>query len=261
MKFSCIKFNLTKTATLYWISNSRLWKIVLLLETFQSWPGKLTKGVLFHQDNAPSCTQVWWLQWLLCMTVALNRLITLLILVWHHSDYFLFPNMKKITLGWVAVGLYDWWWGHKICSWGLFWGSGWELLYQGNPSTATPINGRSVWTAGEIYMLKNKPNFDQIGLLDHRQLMNFSAHPCIILSMTFSFVREFENRCIVLSSLNNWNGFSGGIMFLGCPSVRLSVRPSGSYDKVLSRYSTKVDLCVSIFAQHACTRIVRVMNN
>ena len=33
----------------HWISNSRLWKVVL--ETYHEWPGKLMKGVLFYQDN------------------------------------------------------------------------------------------------------------------------------------------------------------------------------------------------------------------
>ena len=56
------------------------------------------------------------------------------------------PSWK--TLGWEAVT--DRWRGH-ICSWGLFRGSGWELLYHGNPSAATPMEevcgsqGRLCW--------------------------------------------------------------------------------------------------------------------
>ena len=39
-----------------------------------------------------------WLQWLLCMTVALNWLITLhILLIWHHLTYFLFPNKQYWT--------------------------------------------------------------------------------------------------------------------------------------------------------------------
>ena len=45
-----------------------------VLET--SWNVKLTKGVLFRQDNAPAHNGLW-LQWLLGVTVALNWLITL----------------------------------------------------------------------------------------------------------------------------------------------------------------------------------------
>ena len=55
---------------------------------------------------------------------------------WAPSCYFMFPNMKKTTLGWEAVS--DRWWCH-ICSWWLFQGSGWEFLYLGNPSAATPM--------------------------------------------------------------------------------------------------------------------------
>ena len=53
------------------------------------------------------------------------------------------------TLGWEAVG--------HICSWGHFWGSGWELLYHGNPSAATPIEevcgpqGRIWWKTNHIW--------------------------------------------------------------------------------------------------------------
>ena len=97
-----------------------------------------------------------WLQWLLCMTVVLNWFITVhIILIWHHltkevlqlppwSNYFLFPTMKKKT--WLR-SWEDRWWGH-ICSWGLLWGSGWELLYmywswESKHCTAIPME--EVW--------------------------------------------------------------------------------------------------------------------
>ena len=78
----------------HWISNSGLLKV--LLETFCERPEKLTKGVLFHQDNA-SCTQVCgcndccaWM-WLSTGWSASIFLFSDLA----PSDYFLFPNMKK----------------------------------------------------------------------------------------------------------------------------------------------------------------------
>ena len=77
------------------ISNSGLWKVVL--EAFQnglenwrreSW---LTKTVPLHTSL--------WLQWQLCMTVALNRLITLHCPDLAPSDYFQFSNIKKLLAG------------------------------------------------------------------------------------------------------------------------------------------------------------------
>ena len=91
------------------------------------------------------------------------------------SHYFLFPNMQK-TLGWEAVS--DQWWGH-ICSWGLFQGSGWELLYHGE-SKCCNTNGRNVWTAEET-MLKNRP---------HLVIFDY----CIIVSLwTFQLTLVFRN--------------------------------------------------------------------
>ena len=58
------------------------------------------------------------------------------------------PQHEKKTLGWEAGS--DWWWG-RICSSGLFRGSGWELPYQRNPNAATPmeevcgLQGRLCW--------------------------------------------------------------------------------------------------------------------
>ena len=68
------------------------------LETFCEQPGKLTKGVLFHQDNAPAHKSV------VAMAAGHDCGFELI----EHppyspdlapSDCFLFPNMKK-TLGW-----------------------------------------------------------------------------------------------------------------------------------------------------------------
>ena len=55
---------------------------------------KVTKGVLFHQDNAPAPSLC--LQLLLCVTVVLNWLITLhILLIWHHLNIFHSPTGKK----------------------------------------------------------------------------------------------------------------------------------------------------------------------
>ena len=69
----------------HWISNSGLRKVAL--ETFRERPGKLMKPrtMLLHISL--------WLQWLLCMTVALNWLITLhILLIWHHLTIFCSPT-------------------------------------------------------------------------------------------------------------------------------------------------------------------------
>ena len=60
-------------------------------------PGKLTKGILFHQDNAPAYKSV----------VAMAAVRDCDFKLIDHppdfapSDYFLFPNMK-LTLGWTS---------------------------------------------------------------------------------------------------------------------------------------------------------------
>ena len=56
----------------------------------------MMKGVLFHQDNAPVGLHKFVVQWLLCVTVALNWLITLhILLIWHHLTIFCSPTWKK----------------------------------------------------------------------------------------------------------------------------------------------------------------------
>ena len=83
----------------HWISNSGLWKVVL--ETCRGWPGKLTKGVPFHQDNAPAHKSL----------VAMAAVHDCGFELGDHppffhpssdlapSNYFLFPNMKKLFAG------------------------------------------------------------------------------------------------------------------------------------------------------------------
>ena len=75
---------------------------------------------------------------------------------WLGTIYFLFPNIKK-KFGWEAVS--DRWWGHRhICGWRLFRGSGWELLYHRNPSTATSMKEVCGLQGRLQCMLKNKPH-------------------------------------------------------------------------------------------------------
>ena len=125
-------------------------------------PGKLTKEVLFHQGQC-SCTQVCGCNgccaWLWLWT-GWSPSILWFGPIWLFSVP---QHEKKKTLGWEAVS--DRWWGH-ICRWILFWGSGWELLYHGNPSTATLME--------EVCGPQRR--LDQIRPLHHSQPLNFSAH-------------------------------------------------------------------------------------
>ena len=129
------------------ISNLGLWKGVH--KTFRKRPGKLTKGVLFHQDNAPAHMSV----------VAMAAVRDCGFEVVDHpsyspdlapSDYFLFPNRNKN--GWEAVSDRC---GH-VCSW-LFRGSEWELLYHGTPNAATPME-EVCGPQGRLYVEKHKPH-------------------------------------------------------------------------------------------------------
>ena len=79
-------------------------------------------------------------------------------LIWHHLTILLFPNMKtKTNLAGKQYRTDD---EVIICSWGLFRGSGWEVLYHGNPCST---DGRNVWIAREN-MLKNKQRLVRIDL-------------------------------------------------------------------------------------------------
>ena len=76
----------------HWISNSGLWKSST--RDISKHPGKLTKGVLFHQDNAPAHKSV------VAMAAVHDRGFELVDCPPYSPDlapcdYFLFPNMKK----------------------------------------------------------------------------------------------------------------------------------------------------------------------
>ena len=109
----------------------------------------MTKGVLFHLAGQCSCTQVCGCNgccaWLWLWTGWSPSIFS-----WYGT------NMKKHLVG------NEYRTDDEICSWGLFLGSGWELLVS-QEFKYYNTDGRSVWTTGET-MLKNKPHlikFDQ----------------------------------------------------------------------------------------------------
>ena len=113
----------------HWISKSGLWQDVVLSHFKRS--GKLTKGVLFHQDNAPACKSV------TAMATVRDCGFDLVDHPPYYfpdlapSDYFLFTNMKKNT--WLGNSI-----GPMMKSY-LQLRTGWALLYRGNPSGATVL--------------------------------------------------------------------------------------------------------------------------
>ena len=132
----------------HWISNSGLWKVVL--ETFQRRPGKLTKRVLFHQDNAPAH------KFMVAMAAVRECGFELVDDFPYSpdlapSDYFLFSQMKKIWLG-SSIRL-------MMTSYLPF-----RTFSRIRKRASIPqyskccnTNRRSVWTEGET-ILKNKPH-------------------------------------------------------------------------------------------------------
>ena len=128
-------------------SNSGLWNVVQ--ETFRERPGKLTKGVLFHQDNAPAPKSV-------VAMAAVRDCGSELVDRPPYSpdlgptDYFLFPNMKEKNNTWLGSSIGPMM--RSLSAFGdFFQGSGWELLYHRNRCNT---NGRSVWTAGRLWFEK-----------------------------------------------------------------------------------------------------------
>ena len=78
----------------HWISNSGLWKVVArhFMNGLENWRREscFTRTMFLHTSL--------WLQWLLCVTVALNWLIILhFLLIWHHMTNFSSPTWKKLS--------------------------------------------------------------------------------------------------------------------------------------------------------------------
>ena len=148
-----------------------------------------------------------WLQWLLCITMASNWLITLhILLIWHHLTIF-FSQHEKMWLWSSIVPMMR---SYVSAVENIFLGSGWEPLYHENPSAATlmeevcELQGR---------LLKNKPR-GQIWPLHHSQPMNFSAHPHIMCLITYAINNwrvYFQNQINPLLVLLRKTGFFDGI--------------------------------------------------
>ena len=186
--FSCINSTFPDTNCIvffqinpHWICNSGMWK--LLLEAFRRCPGKLTKGVLFHQDNAPAHKS------LVALAAAVHDCG--FELVDHHppysdlalSDYFQFPNMKKKHLARKQN-----WTGDEHISAEL-WGPFFRIRMRASiPQESKCCNTarRSVWTAGET-IFKNKPH-----------LVKFNH--CIIVSLwTFQPTLIYQKYILMLT--------------------------------------------------------------
>ena len=130
----------------HWISNSGLWKVIL--EIFCERLGKLTKGVLFHQDNAPAhksmvamaavCDCGFWTGWLPS------------ILIWHHLFSAPQHEKKRKKKTWLGSSI------GPIMSY-LQLSTFSRIRMRTIPRKSKPCNsdGRSVWTC----MLKYKPHF------------------------------------------------------------------------------------------------------
>ena len=143
-----IKFNLSwYYLHPHWKSNSGLWKVIL--ETFRRWPGKLTKGDLFHHDTAPAHKSVVAMAAMCDCGFELVYQLSPSIFSWLGTIYFLFPNMEKHLAG-KQYRTDD-----KVIS-------AVEDFLRIRMRASIPreskhcnTDGRNVWTAGET-MLKNK---------------------------------------------------------------------------------------------------------
>ena len=132
----------------YIVCFHRVWQWIYLTDK----TGFLLFGT--HCIGQCSCTQVcgWngccaWL-WLWTGLITLH-----ILLIWHYL--FSVPQHEKPHLAEKQYLTDD---EVIFCSWALFRGSGWELLYIPRESKRCNTNGRSVWTAGET-MLKYKYNY------------------------------------------------------------------------------------------------------
>ena len=125
-----------------------------------------TRAMLLHTSL--------WLQWLLCVTVSFNWLITFhILLIWHHLNIFCSPTWQNPT--WLGSSI----WPIIICSWGLIRGSGWEFLCQ-RESKRCNTDGRSVWIAGETIMLKINNIWSNSTIASYSQPFLWSFQPTFV---------------------------------------------------------------------------------
>ena len=163
-----------------WISNSGLWKAVL--ETFCEQPGKLTKGVLFHLDNAPAHKSV----------VAMAVVHDYGFEVVDHplyspdlapSDYFLFPNMKKTT--WLGSSIWPMMRSYLHLQLRTLSRIGMRASIP-RESKHCNTDGRSVWTTGET-LWKNK--------FDHCIIVSLWTFQPTLVSELYMLTESNDNRC------------------------------------------------------------------
>ena len=194
------------------MSNAGLWKVVP--ERFPERPGRLTKGVLFHQDNPAHKSVV---AMAAVHDCGFELVITLhILLIWHHLTIFCSPTWKN-TWSWEAV--LDSWWGH-IYSWRLFQGSGFMRASLPWEAKHCNIHGRSLWTAGET-MLKNKSHLVKFDLcIIVSQPMNISAHFRMYSCTNWNISRYSSSES---HPLLNTNFFLGGGLLLGVNSPQLAL--------------------------------------
>ena len=132
-----------------------------------------------------------WLQRLLCVTAALNWLITLhILLIWHHLTIYCSPTWKtnKHLAGKQYIG--------PVMRSAVI-----EDLFEDQDECFIPreskrcnTDGRSLWTAGET-MLKNNPHLVKSQPLHHSQPMNLSAYTLVYHSSQNKWVSHTLRYC------------------------------------------------------------------
>ena len=138
-------------------------------------PGKLTEGVLFHQDNAPAHKSV----------VEMAAMRDCGFDPDDHPSYspdlalsiICSPTWKNNNT-WLHGKQSDRWWSH-ICSSGLFEDQDESFNTTPRESKRCNTGGRSVWTAGETSYVEIWTMFGQIRPLHHSHTMNVSAQNTI----------------------------------------------------------------------------------
>ena len=139
-------------------------------------PGKLTKGDLFHQDNAPAQKYVVAMAsccaWLRLWSGWSSSIFTWFGTIWLFSV----PQMRRTKNPHCWEAISDRSWGH-ICSWGLFEED--ESFYSTGIQALKHLWKKCVSHRGDY--VEKWTVYGQIRPLHHSQPMNFSTHPRIWL--------------------------------------------------------------------------------
>ena len=170
----------------HWISSSRLWKVVL--ETSLDQPGKLMKGVLFHQDSAPAHKSVVAMDASHDCHGSWNGLITLPSDAksgeyWHHLTIFCSPTWKKTT--WLGSSIWPMMRSYLHLQLRTFSRIGMRASIP-QESTHCNTDGRSVWTTGET-LWKNK--------FDHCIIVSLWTFQPTLVSELYMLTESNDNRC------------------------------------------------------------------